>query len=37
MRMDHNQAIAELIKINKLESKIKVIESITDNGIFEIK
>ncbi len=37
MRMDHNEAIAELIKINKLESKIKVIESIADNGIFEIK
>jgi len=37
MRMDHNQAIMELIKINKLDSKIKVIESITDNGIFEIK
>lgn len=37
MRMDLNEAISELIKINKLESKIKTIESITDNGIFEIK
>ncbi len=37
MRMDHNQAIAELIKINKLESKIRVIKSIADNGILEIK
>lgn len=37
MKMDHNQAIAELIKINKLESKIKIINSIADNGILEIK
>jgi len=37
MRMDHNQAIAELIKIKKLDSKIKVIKSISDSGIFEIK
>lgn len=36
MRMDHNQAIAELIKIKKLDSKIKVIESISDSGIFAI-
>lgn len=37
MRMDRNQAIAEVIKIKKLDSKIKVIESIADSGIFEIK
>lgn len=37
MRMDHNQAIAELIKIKKLDSKIKVIESISDSGIFKIR
>ncbi len=37
MRMTHDEALKELIKLSKIESKIKIIESISDNGLFEIK
>ena len=37
MRMTHEEALKELIKLSKIESKIKIIESINDNGLFEIK
>ena len=37
MRMTHDEALKELIKLSKIESKIKIIESIKDNGLFEIK
>lgn len=37
MRMSHDEALRELIKISKIESKIKIIESITDSGLFGIK
>ena len=37
MRMTHEEALKELIKLSKIESKIKIIESISDNGLFEIK
>ena len=37
MRMTHDEALKELIKLSKIESKIKIIESINDNGLFEIK
>lgn len=37
MRLSHDEAIKELIKINKIESKIKTINSISDNGLFTIK
>jgi type II restriction enzyme len=36
MKMDHDEAIQELIKIKKIDSKIKTIKAITDNGLFEI-
>lgn len=36
MRMDHQEALKELIKVHKIESKIKIINSIKDNGIFTI-
>ena len=37
MRMSHKEAIKELIKISKIESKIKIINSISDNGLFAVK
>lgn len=37
MRMSHDEALKELIKMSKIESKIKIIESISDSGLFEIK
>ena len=37
MRMSHREALEELIKIHRIESRIKTIESISDNGLFAIK
>ena len=37
MCMTHDEAIKELIKLSKIESKIKIIENTNDNGLFEIK
>ncbi len=37
MRMSHEEALNELIKVHKIESKIKTINSISDNGLFNIK
>jgi len=37
MRMTHSEALKELIKIHKIDSKIKTIQSISDNGLFSIK
>ena len=37
MRMSHNEALNELIKMSKIDSKIKIIQSITDSGLFGIK
>ena len=36
MRMTHDEALKELIKIHKIESKIKTIENICDNGLLSI-
>lgn len=36
MRMSHQEALKELIKINKIDNKIKVIQKISDNGLFAI-
>jgi hypothetical protein len=36
LRMTHEEALKELIKINKIDSKIKVIQKISDNGLFTI-
>lgn len=36
MRMSHEEALQELIKVNKIDSKIRVIERISDNGLFNI-
>ena len=37
MRMSHDEALKELIKTNKIESKIKTIQSISDSGLFGIR
>ena len=37
MRMSHEEALKELIKMSKIDSKIKIIQSITDSGLFGIK
>lgn len=37
MRMSHQDAIKELIKISKIESKIGTISSVKDNGLFNIE
>ena len=36
MKMSHQEALKELIEINKIDSKINVIQKITDNGLFAI-
>lgn len=37
MRLSHNEALAELIRVHKIESRIKVIKSISDNGLLNIR
>jgi type II restriction enzyme len=37
MRMSHDEALTELIKVYKIESKIKAINAVKDSGIFAIK
>lgn len=37
MRMSHQEAIEELIKVHKIESKIKTIKAVSDNELFTIK
>lgn len=37
MKMSHIEALNELIKVHKIDSKIKIIKSISDNGLFTIK
>ena len=37
MQMNHQEALKELLKVSKIDSKIRVINSICDNGLFTIK
>ena len=37
MRMSHEEALIQLIKVHKLESRISVINSVAGNGILEIR
>ena len=37
MLMGHQEALLELVKVHKIDSKIKIINSMTDNGLFMIK
>jgi len=37
MRMTRDEALKELIKVHKIDNKIKTIQNISDNGLFSIK
>lgn len=37
MQMGHQEALNELIKVHKIESRIKTINAISDNELFTIK
>ena len=37
MRMTHEEALKELIQVHKIESRIKVINSVSDNGLLGIR
>lgn len=37
MRMSHKEALKELIRVHKIESRIKTINAIADNGLFTVK
>lgn len=37
MRMSHDEALNELIKVSKIENKIETIKRISDNGLFGLK
>ncbi|NCA86748.1 MAG: HindIII family type II restriction endonuclease [Clostridia bacterium] len=37
MRMSHKEALKELINVHKIESRIKTINAISDNGLFRLK
>lgn len=37
IRLTHEEALRELIRVHKIDSKIRIINSISDNGIFTIK
>ena len=37
MRMSHDEALKELIKMSKIESKIRIIQSISDCGLLGVK
>jgi hypothetical protein len=37
MRMSHNEALRELIKLHKIESRMKTINAVSDKGIFTIQ
>lgn len=37
MRMSHEEALLELVRVHKLENRIKVIRTVSDNGLLEIR
>ena len=37
MRMSHQEALKELIKVHKIDSKIKIIKEVSDNHLFILK
>jgi len=36
LRMSHNEALAELIRIHRLDSRIQTIKAVADNDIFDL-
>jgi type II restriction enzyme len=37
MRMSHNEALRELIKLHKIESRMKTINAVSDKGLSTIQ
>jgi len=37
MRLSHEEALLELVRVRKIESRIKTIRSVTDNRLLEIR
>ena len=37
MKMSHEEALAELVRVHKLESRIEVVKSVADNGLLGIR
>jgi predicted transposase YbfD/YdcC len=37
MRMSHKEALKELLKVHKIENKMKTVNSVSDNGLFGVK
>jgi len=37
LKMSHKEALQELIKVHKIDSRIKTVNSISDNGLFTLK
>jgi type II restriction enzyme len=37
MRLSHQEALKELLKVHKIDSRMKTISSVTDNGLFSIQ
>lgn len=37
MRMNHEEALLELVRVHKLESRIEVVRSVTNNGLLEMR
>lgn len=37
MQMSHEEALEELVRVHKIESRIEVIKSVSDNGILGVR
>jgi type II restriction enzyme len=37
MRMSHEEALLELVRVHKIENRVKIIKSVSDNNILAIK
>ena len=37
MQMSHEEAIEELVRVHKIENRIEVIKSVSDNGILGVR
>jgi len=37
MQMNHEEALAELVRVHKIENRIAVIKSVSNNGILGVR
>jgi len=37
MRLSHEEALRELLRVHKIDSKIKIINAVSDNSLLEIR